>query len=232
MLTAALAIADAGGLEPLSMRKLAKELGVEAMSLYHYVSGKDELVQGMVNLVLGEIELPAPDEHWKAALRRIAVSHRKALARHPWAARLMFARTDALPARTRYMETVLRTLAQAGFSPELTDLAYHAFESHVMGFTLWAANFSGLKGDLADLAGEFLRSLPANEFPHLIQHVHQHLAPPKQPRSAFEFGLDLILDGLERLREDPSRLRDAAPSAGAAGSRRASVRPRPRRLAS
>ena len=185
------------------MRKIAKELGVEAMSLYHYVRNKDELVDGMVDVVLGEIEIPPKDEHWKAALRRIAVSYRKALAAHPWAARVMFTRTGALPARSRYMETVLRTLADAGFSPELTDLAYHSLESHVMGFTLWAANFRGLAGRLEDLAAAFLRSLPAKEYPHLIQHVHYHLAPPKEPRSAFEFGLDLILDGLERLREDP-----------------------------
>ena len=232
MLAAALGIADAGGLESLSMRKLAKELGVEAMSLYHYVSGKDELFDGMVGLVLAEIEYPPADEHWKAALRRIALSYRKALARHSWAARVMFTRTDALPGRTRYMETVLRTLSDAGFSPELTDLAYHALESHVMGFTLWAANFQGMTGKLEDLAAAFLRSLPANEYPHLIQHIHHHLAPPKQPRSAFEFGLDLILDGLERLREDPSQPRDAAPSAGAARSARVPARPRPRRLAS
>ena len=232
MLAAALGIADAGGLESLSMRKLAKELGVEAMSLYHYVRGKDDIQDGIVDLVLGEIELPASGEHWKSALRRIAVSYRKALARHPWAARSMSARTDALPARTRYMETVLRTLSDAGFSPELTDLAYHALESHIIGFTLWAANFQGMTGKLEDLAAAFLRSLPANEYPHLIQHIHHHLAPPKQPRSAFEFGLDLILDGLERLREDPSQPRDAAPSAGAARSARVPARPRPRRLAS
>lgn len=216
----ALRIADAGGLESLSMRKIATELGVEAMSLYHYVRNKDGLVDGMVDVVLGEIELPPPDEHWKSALRRIAVSYRKALARHPWAARVMFTRTGMLPARTRYMETVLRTLSDAGFSPELTDLAYHSLDSHVMGFTLWAANIQGVTGKLEDLAAAALRSLPANEYPHLIQHIRYHLAPPKQPGSAFEFGLDLILDGLERLREDPAQLRDAAPS-GAARSARA-----------
>ena len=216
------------------MRKLAKELGVEAMSLYHYVRGKDDIHGGIVDLVLAEIELPPPDEHWKAALRRIALSYRKALARHPWAARVMFTRTDALPSRIRYMETVLRTLSEAGFSAELTDLAYHALESHTMGFTLWAASFRGMTGKLEDLAAAFLRSLPADEYPHLIQHVHHHLAPPKEPRSAFEFGLDLILDGLERLREDPSSLRAAAPSAGAARSPRVRARPRSRsrRLAS
>ncbi len=207
ILAAALGIADAGGLESLSMRKLARELGVEAMSLYHYVRGKDDIRDGIVDLVLREIELPPPDEHWKAALRRVALSYRKALAQHPWAARVMFTRTDALPSRTRYMETVLRTLSDAGFSPELTDLAYHALESHIMGHTLWTASFQGLAGKLEDLAAAFLRSLPADEYPHLIQHIHHHLAPPKHPRSAFDFGLDLILDGLERLREDPSQLR-------------------------
>lgn len=202
-------MADAGGLESLSMRKIAKELGVEAMSLYHYVRNKDELFDGMVDVVLGEIEMPPPDEHWKAVLRRVAVSYRKALAGHPWAARVMFTRTGAFPARSLYMETVLRTLADAGFSPELTDLAYHSLESHVMGFTLWAANFQGLAGRLEELAAAALRTLPPQEYPHLIEHIHYHLAPPKQPRSAFEFGLDLILDGLERLREDPPEVTSA-----------------------
>ena len=185
------------------MRKLAQALGVEAMSLYHYVRGKDDIFDGIVDLVLAEIEYPPAGEHWKAATRRIAVSYRKALARHPWAARVMFTRTDALPGRIRYMETILGTLAEAGLSPELTDLAYHALDSHIMGFTLWAANFRGLSGKLPDLAAKFLDRIPADEYPHLIQHIHQHLTPPKQPRSAFEFGLDLILDGLERMR-DPS----------------------------
>lgn len=215
-------------MDSLSMRRLAKELGVEAMSLYHYVSGKDELLDGMVNAVLDEIEYPPPGEHWKAALRQIALSYRKSLAQHPWAARVMFARTDAQPARTRYMETVLRTLSEAGLSAELTDLGYHAFESHVMGFTLWAANISeALKGNLADLAAGVLRRLPPDEYPYLIQHIHHHMAPPKKPRSAFEFGLDLILDGLERLRDDPSRPHDLAPVPAVA--RRARVERRPAR---
>lgn len=202
MFAAALGIADAGGLESLSMRKLAKELGVEAMTLYHYVRAKADIEGGIIELVLSEIELPPPGEHWKAALRRLALSYRKALARHPWAARVMFTRTEPLPSRSRYMETVLRTLSDAGFSPEHTDLAYHALESHIMGFTLWSASMQGLVGNLEDLAAAALRSIPAAEYPHLIQHIHHHLAPPKQPRSAFEFGLDLILDGLERLREE------------------------------
>lgn len=197
----ALAIADEGGLGALSMRRLAKELGVEAMSLYHHVQGKDDLQRGLVGLVLEEIEYPPPGEAWKPALRRIALSYRKALARHHWAAGVMFTQTDALPGRIRYMETVLRTIAEAGGSAELTDLAYHTLESHIMGFTLWAASFRGLSGRLEELATEFLRTLPEAEYPHLIQHIHHHLRPPAQPRSAFEFGLDLILDGLDRLLE-------------------------------
>ena len=226
VLAAAIGIADEGGIDSLSMRRLAKELGVEAMSLYHYVSGKDDLLDGMVNAVLSEIEYPPPGEHWKAALRQIALSYRKSLAEHPWAARVMFARTDALSARTRYMETVLRTLSEAGLSAELTDLGYHAFEAHVMGYTLWAANISeALKGDLADLAASFLRRIPADEYPHLIQHIHHHLSPPTPARSAFEFGLDLVLDGLERLREEPSGARDMAPVRAAARRTRAERRP-------
>lgn len=205
ILAAALEMADAGGLESLSMRKLAKRLGVEAMTLYHYVPAKDEIQGGIIDLVLREIELPPPGEPWKGALRRLALSYRKALARHPWAARVMFTRSEMLPSRSRYMETALRTLSEAGFSPELTDLAYHALESHVMGFTLWSASFQSLAGDLEGLAAAALRSHPEDEYPHLVQHIHHHLTPPKQPRSAFEFGLDLILDGLERLREDPTR---------------------------
>lgn len=207
-------MADEGGLGSLSMRRLAKELGVEAMSLYHHVRSKDDIQRGLIGLVVDEIELPPPGEPWKPALRRIALSYRKALARHPWAPGVMFTHTDALPGRIRYMETMLRTLAEAGFSAEITDLAYHTLESHIMGFTLWAASFRGLSGRLEELARDFLKDLPEGEHPHLIQHVHHHLKPPAQPRSAFEFGLDLILDGLEQLPREAARPADAAVERG------------------
>jgi AcrR family transcriptional regulator len=193
-------IADRDGLDALSMRRLAQELGVEAMSLYHYVRSKDELVTEMTDLALSEIEVARPDQDWKDALRTTSVSARDALRRHRWASgRLMS--TGPSPAQMRRMEAVLSTLERAGFSPDQVDQAYHALESHIVGFTLWLASMPFKKeGDLERAASTYLKDLPAELYPHVLKHAHHHLAPRVSGRKTeFEFGLDLILDGLERL---------------------------------
>jgi AcrR family transcriptional regulator len=184
------------------MRKLAQELGVEAMSLYHYVAKKDDILDGIVGMVVGEIDLPSKEADWKAAIRLSAISAHEVLSRHPWACSLMLSSTAVLPARLRYMESLLATLRERGFSPELTHHAYHALDSHITGFTLWAASFQFDAEDLAELAATFLRELPADEYPHLAEHVEQHLVEAShEDEGEFAFGLDLILDGLERLRD-------------------------------
>jgi AcrR family transcriptional regulator len=204
VLRTALALADQGGIESLTMRKLAQELGVEAMSLYHYVAKKDDILDGMVDIVLREVAVPAEGADWKSAIRQIAVSAHDVLSRHPWACSLILttAPTRANPARLRYMELLLATLREGGFSPELTYHAYHALDSHIMGFTLWQGHFPVHNEDLPRLAAAFMREFPADEYTYLAEHVEQHLSESSQDdEGEFEFGLDLILDGLERIRD-------------------------------
>jgi AcrR family transcriptional regulator len=200
VLEAAIALADARGIGALSMRRLAQELRVEAMSLYHHVANKDEILDGMVDAVLAEVELPAPGTDWKAAIRGVAIATHDALGRHPWAASLMLSRD--IPSRLRYMEAVLGSLRRGGFSAEMTDHAYHAIDSHIAGYTMWAANFDIEPETLPALASAFLETLPAAEFPYVVEHVHEHLRERgAESEGEFAFGLDLILDGLERMRD-------------------------------
>ena len=207
VLHAAIRLADEGGIESLTMRKLARTLGVEAMSLYNHVANKGDLVDGIVDLVVSEIELPATAEDWDVAVRQYAISAHQALLRHPWACSLVMSLTTTRTARAsrlRYMEWLLGRLRAAGFSPELTYHAYHALDSHILGFTLWQLGHSAGTddlGDLADFATTFLQKLRAGDYTYLAEHVEQHLAAPSDDgEREFEFGLDLILDGLERAR--------------------------------
>jgi len=202
VLRAAIDLADAGGIESLTMRRLAQELGVEAMTLYYHVANKDDILNGIVDLVVGEIALPSADDDWRTAIRTAAMSAHQVLLRHPWAAGLVLSGAGVSPARLRYMNALLGSLREAGFSAEMTDHAYHALDSHIMGFTLWVVGMDlGSDEDLAALATNFLAELPRDELPHLAEHVEQHLKPrDPSDEGEFAFGLDLVLDGLERLR--------------------------------
>lgn len=195
-----MAIADESGIESLTMRKLAQELGVEAMSLYHHVANKDEVLEGIVELIANEIELPAKATDWRSAVQVRAVSAHRALMRHPWAGMLWVSNLTPGLQRLRYIESGLAILKDAGFSPELTYNAFHAVENHIAGFTLSEANFQFDPEEMAQLGSEFLDSLPVEEFPHLAEHVQQHLAGVSYDADEFTFGLNLILDGLERIR--------------------------------
>jgi AcrR family transcriptional regulator len=200
VLQAAIGLADEAGIEALSMRRLGQALGVEAMSLYNHVANKDDILNGIVERVESEIVLPAPEADWKPALRTIAMSAHDVFERHPWAASLTLSAVGDRPARWRYMNAILGCLREAGFSAELTDHAYHALESHIAGFTLWAGQLQVDAEALPELAATFLRELPVDELPYLVEHVHQHLKEPRPgDEGAFAFGLDLILDGLERI---------------------------------
>jgi AcrR family transcriptional regulator len=210
VLRAAIRLADEGGIEALSMRRLAKELGVEAMSLYNHVANKSDLVEGMTDFVVDEIELPSAEEEWETAIRKCAISAYEAFLRHPWACSLVMApgslRIEANP-RLRYMEWLLGRLRDAGFSPELTYRGYHAVDSHILGFTMWelghSAGAEDVTGgqDLADFAARLLPELRAAGYPNLAEHAEQHMAPRNgDGESEFEFGLNLILDGLKRAR--------------------------------
>jgi len=202
VLRAAIGLADEAGIESLSMRKLGQELGVEAMSLYNHVANKDDILNAIVDMVVSEMEPPSPEADWKSALRQSATSAYEVLLRHPWAASLILSGSGVSQARLRYMDGLLGTLRKAGFSAEMTDHAYHALESHIMGFTLWVVGMNlGSEDDVAALATSFLRDFPRDEMPHLAEHIEQHMKPRSpENEGEFAFGLDLILDGLERLR--------------------------------
>jgi AcrR family transcriptional regulator len=196
-------LADEGGIEAVTMRRLARALGVEAMALYYYAANKDDILAGIVDLVVRDIELPAKDGDWKAAIRASAVSAHQVLRRHPWACNLLMSAPRVLHGRLRHIDALLGRLGEAGLPAELTDLAYHALDSHILGFTLWEAGYTSAFKDLPpDFATTFVRGLPMQDYPHLADHVAYHQRPPSADRKGeFEFVLDLILDGLERARD-------------------------------
>jgi len=206
VLHAAADLADEGGLEALSMRRLAQSLGVEAMSLYHHVRNKGDLLGGMLDIVYAEVEPPSGEGDWRSAMRRSAISFQQVLMRHPWACSLLGSRIDASPTRLRYMDAVLGRLRSAGFSADMTHHAYHALDSHIVGFTLWLLPYLAIAQQQPDYAEHFLQELSGEDLPHLSEHVLVHMAPSKPGDvGEFEFGLDLILDGLDRLRDAASR---------------------------
>ena len=199
VLQAAIRIADEEGLDALTMRRLGQELDVQAMSLYNHVANKEDLRHGIVEIVMGEVEVPSDAADWKAALRSSAISAYEAFIRHPWACSLHNATPRISDARMLWMEGVLKTLRQAGFSPNMTHHAYHALDSHITGFTLWVVSMPfDSREELLDMAAEFIPQIP-DQYPYVIEHAKEHLEDPdpNEP-SEFEFGLDLILEGLER----------------------------------
>jgi AcrR family transcriptional regulator len=219
VLRAAVTLADRHGIESLSMRKLADELGVAAMSLYYYVPNKERLLDGMVDIVFGEIEPPSTDDDWKTAMRKRAISTREALGRHPWAVGEMEGRTDHGPANLRLHDAVLGCLRTAGFSIEMTVHAYSVQDAYIYGFALQERDMSSETAD--DFAAEAQRQIEAYadvlaDYPHLVEVVGGHVAKAGYDYATeFLFGLDLILDGLERLRRGRAR-----PSGRRAGSGR------------
>jgi AcrR family transcriptional regulator len=172
------------------------------MSLYHHVASKGDLLDAMIDAVFAEMELPAADGDWRDAMRASAVSAHHVLLRHAWACRLLMTPTGGpSPARLRWMNAILGRLRSAGFSPEMTHHAYHALDSHIVGFTLWVLPYLALARERPDFAQEFMAQQPLDDLPHLSEHIGVHLADRPGDTSEFDFGLDLILDGLERLRE-------------------------------
>ena len=204
VLRTAVALADRHGIDWLSMRKLADELGVSAMSPYYYVPNKDRLIDGMIDIVFSEIEPPSLELDWKTAMRRRAVSTRQVLNRHRWAIGNMEGRTDHGPANLRLHDAVLGCLRAAGFSLEMTVHAYSVQDSYIYGFVLQETDMSSETPD--DFAAEAQRQMTAYEdvladYPHLVEVVGGHVAQVGYDYDTeFLFGLDLILDGLDKLR--------------------------------
>lgn len=199
LLAAAMRLADAEGIEALSMRKLAQELGVEAMSLYNHVASKDDVLDGIADIVVAEIEAPAIGADWKAAMRRRATSAHEALLRHPWAPLLIASRVNIGPAMLRYVNATIGCLREAGFSYEMADRAWNAIDSHIYGFTLLELNFPLESSEYASAAKSFLPLIPASEYPYMRALSELVIEGKHRGVQDFQFGLELLLDGLERL---------------------------------
>lgn len=202
VLRAAIAHADTAGLASLSMRKLARELGFEVMSLYNHVANKDEILDGILDLVAAEIEPPPAIANWKASISHSVNSAHDVLLRHPWAAGLWWNRR-AGPARMAYMESLLKSLRQAGFPPEIAYHGYHAVLMHILGFTVQELDL--IDGERNEMVAAFLQQITGPNYPYLAEHVRQHLDETGHDND-FEYVLNLILDGLDRARdESPAR---------------------------
>jgi AcrR family transcriptional regulator len=198
----AMRLADSEGVDGLSMRRLAGVLGAGAMSLYHYVASKDELLDAMTDVVFEEIELPPYGTDWQSSMRRRAVSARQVLARHPWAIGLMDSRTSPGPANLRHHEAVTACLRKAGFSVLMATHANWLLDSYIYGFALQEASlpFDTAK-ELADITEDvYLPQLPPDEFPYLNESAAALVAAGFDPAEQFTFGLDLVLTALEPLR--------------------------------
>jgi len=200
VMSAAIKLADKGGIGSLSMRKLAQDLAVEAMSLYNHVQNKEDILNGMVDVVFSEIDMPSSGGGWAGAMRRRAVSARQALLRHPWAIGLMESRVQPGPATLRHHDAVLRSLRSAGFSVEMAAHAYSLLDSYIYGFTLneLALPFES-SNKVAEVAGNIMREFAAGQYPYLAEMAVEHaMKPGYNYGDEFEFGLNLILDGLQR----------------------------------
>jgi AcrR family transcriptional regulator len=207
VLLEAVALADENGIGTLTMRRLADRLHVEPMSLYHHVANKDQILDGMVDVVFREVELPPKDAEWKPAMRARAASARDALRRHPWAISLMQSRATPGPATLRHHDAVIGCLRNAGFTIELAAHAISAIDGYLYGFAMQELNLPfTTPEETAAMAVTFLDQFPAEEYPHLAELTTKHvLQPGYDYGNEFEFGLDLILDGLERARTPPKK---------------------------
>ncbi|MFD0318259.1 TetR/AcrR family transcriptional regulator [Streptomyces flavalbus] len=195
----AVAVADEkGSVAALTMRAVAQRLGVEAMSLYHHVAGREEILDGMVDAVFAEIDLPPHDGDWKSAMRHRAESARAALRRHPWAVGLMDSRAQPGPATLRHHDAVLGSLRGSGFSVPMAAHAFSLIDSYLYGFVLQELSlpFTG-EAELHDVADAMLRAMPPDTYPHLAELATEHaLKPGYDYADEFAFGLALILDAL------------------------------------
>lgn len=204
VLKAALALVDKDGIESLSMRNLAAKLSVEAMSLYKHVANKDAVLDGLVELILREMEIPPVGTPWREAMRRRAWSVRHTILRHPWASVLIESRLAPGEARLSYADTVLSILKNAGFATEVQYRAFQMLDSYVYGYVLQEVNWPTKESDRKMMVVRLKEFLHDGRYPNLMAVIEQaswlKLAPGEKPYDAdFEFGLQLILDGLERL---------------------------------
>lgn len=200
VLEAALAVADAGGESALTIRALAEHLGVQPMAPYHYVANKQEILDGILDLVFDEIELPRPGGDWRIELSRRASSARRVLRRHPWAIAILQSGTAPGPATLRHHNAVIGTLREAGFSVRMTAHAYALLDSYVYGFALseTALPINGPK-TVAEVAEAMVEQHPLDEYPYLAEFSTEHILKPDYDFGGeFDFGLEVVLDGLAK----------------------------------
>jgi len=206
VLLGAVAVADATGVGALTIRSLAQQLGVKPMSLYYYVANKEEILDGIVDLVFSEIDLPRPGNDWRPEMRRRAMSARNVLHNHPWAIELLQSRTAPGPATLRHHNAVIGTLREAGFSVETTAHAFALLDSYIYGFALSEASLP-INGPetVAEVAEQMMMQYLAVDYPHLAEFSVKHILKPGYDfGSEFAFGLDLIIDGLARSIPEPA----------------------------
>jgi AcrR family transcriptional regulator len=202
---AAVTLADEVGIDALSMRRLGEALGVEAMSLYNHVANKSQLLDGMVDLVFSEIDTPTEaDRDWRSAMRRRAISAREVLSRHPWAIGLMESRTTPGSATLRHHDAVIGSLRRGGFSVAMAAHAFSVLDSYIYGFALQEANLPFDTGEATAELAQAILAQAADEYPHLTELTVEHVLQPGYDYGhEYAFGLELILTGLERARDEP-----------------------------
>jgi len=198
VLRAALDVADAHGVAGLTIRSLADALGVKPMSVYHHIANKDEILDGIVDLVFGEIDLPVTGGDWRVEIRQRAQSTRQVLRRHSWATTLLESRRTPGPANLRHHDSVLGTFRAAGFSVEMTAHAYALVDAYVYGFALQEASLPFSDPDsVPEVAGPILEQFSTGEYPHLVELATEFVMQPGYDfGDEFDFGLELVLDGL------------------------------------
>ncbi|GAA3269670.1 TetR/AcrR family transcriptional regulator [Paenarthrobacter aurescens] len=202
VLECAVALADQSGIGALTIRTLAQSMGTKPMSLYYYVANKDEILDGIVDMVFSEIDPPAPGGDWRGEMQRRAHGVRSALRRHPWAVGLLESRSAPGPATLRHHEATLATLREAGFTVHLTAHAYALLDSYIYGFALQEAAlpFEG-RDTAAGITNPIMERFATGEYPRMVEIAVEHVLKPGYDfGDEFTFGLNLILDGLERLK--------------------------------
>ena len=220
VLRAAVALADQNGIGALTMRSLGQELGVEAMSLYNHVANKDDILDGLVEEVLGDIDVPPAGTDWKTAMRQRSISAHEVLLAHPWAALLIMSRFNIGPGMTRYLDATLGRLREGGFSIEGALDAWHTLDSHLYGFTLQQLSLPFEAEEAPQVSAGVLGQLSADQYPHVVEVITEVMRSGRE--EDFEFGLDLILDGLQRsLEAGRPGSESPAPDQAAGADRRA-----------
>jgi len=203
VLYAAINLADLNGIESLSMRKLGDSLHVKAMSLYNHVKDKDDVLDGIVDIVVSKINVPTDKIDWKVVLYERAISAHEVLLLHPWASGLIMSRSNPGPSMLRYIDSTMGILRNAGFSIEMSDHAWNTLDSYIYGYTLQELNYPFDMAEIKKMAATYLPHLPIDEYPYMAE-LTQHIVKSSYKDDYkgvhnYNFGLDLILDGLERI---------------------------------